>query len=120
MSEKLTPKKRKALEALLTCGDVSQAARVAGVSRESLYRWLKEETFQAALNTGTRQALESLSRTLVTLGEKAADTLRQALEDAHAPAAARVRAADIILARILQLRELVDLDKRLTELEKKQ
>jgi len=54
------------------------------------------------------------------LGEKAADTLRQALEDAQAPAAARVRAADIILARILQLRELVDLDKRLTELEKKQ
>ena len=118
MSENLTPRKRKAIETLLTSGDVTQAARAAGVSRETLYRWLKAPDFQAALNDSTRQALESLSRTLVTLGEKAADTLRQALEDSTLAPGARVRAADIVLARILQLRELVDIETRLAKLER--
>jgi len=118
MSENLTPRKRKAIETLLTSGDVTQAARAAGVSRETLYRWLKAPDFQAALNDSTRQALESLSRTLVTLGDKAADTLRQALEDSTLAPGARVRAADIVLARILQLRELVDIETRLAKLER--
>jgi len=118
MPKNLTPRKRKALEALLTSGDISQAANTAGVSRDSVYRWLRDPDFQTALSNGTQAALQGLSQSLLTLGAAAAKALQVALEDTTAPLTARLRAADIVLTRLLQMRELVDLDKRLTELEK--
>ena len=120
MPKNLTPRKRKALEALLTSGDISQAANTAGVSRDSVYRWLRDPDFQGAMTEGTQAALQGLSQSLLTLGAAAAKTLQAALEDTTAPLAVKLRAADIVLTRLLQMRELVDLDKRLTELEKKQ
>jgi len=118
MNDNLTPKKRKAVEALLTCIDIASAARQAGVSRETMYRWMKEPAFRAALNDASLQALEGLSRTLVNLGEAAARVLQETLDDQTSPAGVRVRAADIVLSRILQLRELVDWDQRLKALER--
>ena len=117
MTDNLTPRQRKAVESLLTTGDISQAAKAAGVSRETLYRWMRQEDFTAALQEAERQALESLSRALVSLGSQATETLQAAMSDTKSPAGARVRAADIVLARLLQLRELVTLEERVTELE---
>lgn len=118
MYENLTPKQRKAIEALLTCGNVSSAALAAGVSRETIYRWAKKDTFLKALRTGTNQALDDLSRLLLSLGETAISTLRIAMENESIPAATKVRAADIVFSRLLQFRELVSLEERITELER--
>ncbi|MBE3143368.1 MAG: hypothetical protein IMZ61_05515 [Planctomycetes bacterium] len=118
MSENLTPRKRKAIEALLTTCDTTQAAQAAGVSRVTIYKWMRDQAFKDALKAGAAEALESLSRSLVSMGEKAVKTLEEALTyDLKAPGA-RVRAADVILSRLLQLRELVDLENRVSELEK--
>lgn len=117
MYENLTPKQRKAIEALLTCGDVSSAARVAGVSRDTIYRWAKKDNFLDALRAGTSQALDDLSRLLLSLGETAISTLRIAMEDDSIPANTKVRAADIVFSRLLQFRELVSLEERVSELE---
>ena len=118
MSENLTPRQRKAVEALLTCCDTSQAAEAAGVSRETVYRWMREPAFREALQEATREALEGLSRELVRLGVKAVQALVEVLDGPEA-AAARVRAADVILGRLLQARELIDMETRLAELERK-
>lgn len=118
MYENLTPKQRKAIEALLTCGDVSSAALAAGVSRETIYRWTKKDTFLEALRDGTSQALDDLSRLLLSLGERAISTLRSAMEDDSIPASTKVRAADIVFSRLLQFRELVSLEERVSELER--
>lgn len=114
----LTPKQRKAVEALLVTGDVTAAAKEAGVSRESLYRWLKQSVFLEAVREAEARALDELSRLLVRLGRSAATTLAKAMSDADVPAATRVRAADVTLARLLQLRELATLEARVTELER--
>ncbi len=79
MPENLTPKQRKAIESLLTNCDTTQAAKAAGVSRETLYRWQREELFRAALNDATRQALEGLSRSLIVLGDAAVNALEETL-----------------------------------------
>jgi phage terminase small subunit len=117
MRENLTPKQRRAIEALLTTGDVTQAAQEARVSRETIYQWMKRPVFRTALRDGTQQALESLSRSLVGLGDKAVKTLADALEDSAAGPSVRVRAADLVLGRLLQIRELVDLEERVCRLE---
>jgi len=118
MYENLTPKQRKAIEALLTCGNVSSAALAAGVSRETIYRWAKKDCFLEALRAGSRQALDDLSRLLLALGETAIATLKIAMEDDSIPAATKVRAADVVFSRLLQFRELVSLEERIDKLER--
>jgi phage terminase small subunit len=115
----LTPKQRKAVEALLITGDVTAAAKEVGVSRETLYRWLKQPHVLEAVREAEARALDELSRLLVRLGRSAATTLARAMSDAETPAATRVRAADVVLARLLQLRELATLEARVVDLERR-
>jgi transposase-like protein len=123
MSQNLTPgtltsKQRKAVEALLTTGEVTAAAQAAGISRETLHRWLKQPLFVQAVRDAETRALDDLSRLLVRLGRTAAATLAKAMSDPTAPWATRVRAADASLGRLLQLRELATLEARVVELER--
>ncbi len=117
MGQGLTPRQQRALQALLSASSLGEAARLAGVHRRTLWRWLRQERFRAALAEAEKEALESLERTLVRLGEKAAATLAAAMDNPKASDAARVRAADVVLSRLLQLRELVALDRRVARLE---
>ena len=114
----LTVKQRKAVEALLTTGEVAAAAQAAGVCRDTLHRWLKQPAFLQAVRDAEARALDDLSRLLVRLGRTAAATLAKAMSDPAAPYATRVRAADASLGRLLQLRELATLEARVAELEK--
>ena len=117
LDQPLTPKQRRAVEALLTTGDVAAAAREAGVGKGSLYRWMKQPAFLAAVREAEASALDELSRMLVRLGRTAAGTLAKAMGDPKAPYPTRVRAADAVLGRLLQLRELATLEARVAELE---
>ncbi len=113
----LTGKRRKAVEALLSTGEVSAAARESGIHRDTLHRWLREPLFLAAVRQAEAAALDELSRLLVRLGRTAAATLAKAMSDPAVPWSTRVRAADASLSRLLQLRELATLEARVTELE---
>ena len=114
----LTPRQRTAVAALLTTGEVTAAAQAAGVSRETLHRWLKQPAFLEAVRAAEAEALDELSRSLVGLGREARATLAAAMQDPSAPWATRVRAADASLGRLLQLRELATLEARVAELER--
>ena len=117
MTKKVTLKQHLALGALLTEADVSKAADAAAVSRTTIYRWLKDPVFQNALSAAESEALAALSRKLVVLGGQAVFVLDDAMRDANTPVSSRIRAADIVLSRLLQLRELVQLDARVAEIE---
>lgn len=116
VTKNLSPKQLKTIETLLTNGSVDSAATAAGVSRNSIYKWFKDETFVSELRKAEAEALTSLSRSLVGLGDKATEALRAALDDIKP--SVRLRAAEIVLGNLLRLRELVDIESRLTALEK--
>lgn len=112
----VTPAQRKAIETMLTTGNMVQAADAAGVNRSTIYRWMADDVFVAALRDAEAEAVQGLSRSLAGLGESAA----QALRDALAPnnkITVRLRAAEIVTDRLLKLRELVDIEARLKALE---
>jgi len=114
----LTAKQQKALDALLRGCTQEAAAREAGVSRRTLGRWLTQNvTFQRALRDAEQEALKRIHRRLVGLAEGACDALGQALRGEAQPA--QVRAADVVLARLMPLRELVEIEERLQALEEK-
>jgi phage terminase small subunit len=114
----LTTKQRKAIGALLTTGEVTTAAREAGVARETLSRWMSEPVFAQAVRDAEARAIDDLSRMLVRLGRTATTTLAKAMSDPATPVATRVRAADVTISRLLQLRELATLEARVTDLER--
>lgn len=114
--KELTQAQQRALEALLLAGSITEAATLAGSTRQALHRWLSDPAFVAALREAETQALAALSRRLVTQGEQAAAALTDALDPSQG-IKDRLRAAEIVLNNLLKLRELLDFEQRLQALE---
>lgn len=112
---KLSPSKRRAIVALLEYGSVSRAAAECKLSRQTVYRWMREHEFELALKQASSAQVAELSRRLTALSIQAVAKLEQLLssESEHQ---ARL-AAESILAHSIRLRELTELEERITNLE---
>ncbi|MGD0462009.1 MAG: helix-turn-helix domain-containing protein [Tepidisphaeraceae bacterium] len=70
-----------ALELLLTGKSIAETARTAGVSRTTIYQWMRNDpVFQAAYNEWHDQLREGSRSRLLLLTEKATDAVEKALE----------------------------------------
>jgi hypothetical protein len=114
---KLTTKQQAAIAALLTARDVRAAAKSAKVGERTLHRWLEDSAFQAALKEAEHTALDIAVRRLTGASQLAIDTLLIVMTNKENAAGTRLRAADVILARLLELRQLATLDERVKHLE---
>ena len=119
-SEDLTVRQEKAIAALLSCRTVAEAAKLAQVGERSIYRWLKQDTFQSHLRRARRQALsESLGR-LQQVADRAVDTLDTILDDKKATAASRVSAVRAAFRFACHGIEIDDFEERLAAVERAQ
>ncbi len=120
MGEKVTdtlqPRQTAAIAALLRTGKAADAAKAGSVTPKTVYAWMRQPAFAAALRAAESEALRGLARRLAGLGDDAADTLRAALADDQ-PMATRLRAAALVLERGPVLFELVNLLERVEALE---
>ncbi len=117
LGDELTPAHRRAIAALLTERDIRSAAKAAGVGERTLYTWLDDSAFRRELKAAESQAIDQAVRRLSELSGTAIDTLKAAMKNRRAATSARVRAADIVLSRLLNLKELHDLESRIAALE---
>jgi len=117
MGDRLPPRKKRAILALVEHGAVSRAADVVGVTRQTLYRWMREPLFRAELQAATGSQVAEASRRLDGLLMRAVDELERLLdsESEHQ----RRLAVDSILSHAARLRELVDIEERITVLEQR-
>lgn len=113
----LRPGQVRAIEALLVSESVPEAARLAGVPQRTLYRWLDEPAFAAALRRAEGRIIDEAARRLTRVAGKAIATLEAILDDPSVPVATRVRAALGVLDQAIRLRELRDVAKRIEQLE---
>lgn len=113
----LTPKQLRAVQALLTAKSIDDAATTAGVGARTLYRWLTEQPFKAALATAEGELLDAATRRLLGLQDAAIETFDDILKSASASQALRLRAAQSVLDYLLKLREQRDVEHRLQALE---
>lgn len=105
----MTPKKEKALAALLVNPTKEAAAAAAGIDSKTLRRYLADPEFQEAykkafsglITDATRQAQQSLSPAL--------STLREIVEDNEQGATVRIQAARSLLEYGLRLTEITDI-----------
>lgn len=117
MDKKLTPKQKIAIEALVLSGDKTQAATAAGISRPTLYKWYALPHFREALSEAVGEMLSSLAGKLVSQSLVAAGVLVEVMNDTEAASSVRVRAADVLLSRMLQVYQLTELEERISRLE---
>jgi transposase len=110
----ISPRKRRAIEALITAKDTSAAAEAAGVSRRTLYRWMDEPAFKAGLNSAEAELEASARRELLSRQKKAIEII-EAVMLSNRPVEA-LRAAQTILDYSLRYKDL-DVERRLAELE---
>lgn len=118
MISNLTPRKEKALRALLVCRTRAEAAAAAGIGESTLREYMKDgefmeryrEAFGSLVQDATRQAQQAINPAL--------STLREIMEDKDEPAQARITAARSNLEYALKLTEQTDILEQLRELEK--
>ncbi|CAN5761503.1 hypothetical protein BH23CHL4_BH23CHL4_29430 [soil metagenome] len=113
----LSAKQMTAIAALLVSGNREQAAKDSGISKGTLYRWLGDAEFIAALRTAEAEALRDVTREMVGLSRLAVSTLRRVMTDEQASMNSQIRAAIAVLTQLPAYRELTDLETRLTDLE---
>ena len=117
-SVNLSPRQHKALRALLAQPTVAKAAVASGVGESTIYKWLGEVAFRAALAQAEGEAVAAAGRRLAALAETALDELARAMVDPMTPAPTRVRAAEVVLNNLLKYREIVQFENRLDALER--
>lgn len=114
----MTPRKEKALSALLVSRTRSEAAQAAGVSESTLRQYMKDpeflerykQAFGEMVADATRQAQQTLSPAL--------SVLKEIMEDRDEQASSRITAARSVLEYSLKLCEQTDILEQLRELER--
>ena len=114
----MTPRKERALQALLVSRTRAEAAATAGIGESTLREYMKnpefmeryKQAFGDMVRDATRQAQQALSSAL--------STLREIMEDRDEQAQARITAARSVLEYSLKLCEQTDVLEQLRELEK--
>lgn len=87
----LTPQQIAALERLLAGETVTDTAKAVKIDRSTLHRWLREDFhFQAALNRGKRELVEAVQARLLTVADKAAAVVGNAVDQGNLNAALAV------------------------------
>ena len=118
--EQLPTGQRSALQLLFSGKSVSETARLVGVSRMTLHRWLKSDpVFQAAYNEWHEQMEESGRSRLLMLTDKATDAVEKALAGGDARTALQLlKGMGLIKAKAVGPTDPEEVE-RVGELEKK-
>jgi hypothetical protein len=102
--------------ALLSHASVEDAARAAGISPSTAWRWMRDEAVLARLREARRDAMNAAMARLQEAAVGAVDCLCQVQRDGESESA-RVSAARTILEQALRAVELGDIQQRLDKLE---
>ncbi len=106
------------MAAVLSAPTLREAARAAGVSEPTAWRYLRAPAVRQELAARQDGILGHVARRLACSMSAALDVLSSIMEDEAANAAPRVSAARAVLESGLRLAELVSLSERVAELER--
>lgn len=90
--------KAKALAALLDSSTLTEAAEKAGLNRQTLYRYMRDDPdFSRAYKEAQERIALEQAETIVEERRRAKDTIFSIMEDRAQPAAVRLKAAQSVL-----------------------
>lgn len=113
----LSTKQKCAIRALLSGASYVDAAKAAGVHENTIGQWMQDDRFLSALHQAESAATMAVSRSLVSIADEAGRVLKNVLTNPQARDSSKVRAADIVLGRLIQIKEMAELEERISRLE---
>jgi hypothetical protein len=116
-TEELTPSQVRAIAALLTEKDVLSAAKAAGIGERTMHRHLQDPAFQKGLRAAEASALDAAVPRLSGAATTAVSVILALMLTRDISASVRLRAATTILEQLVKLRELNELEERVSRLE---
>jgi hypothetical protein len=117
-NKKITPQQQRAIAALLSTKNVAEAASKADVGGRTLHRWIAEDAmFKAALSAAESELIDGATRRLLQYQDAAITVIASIMLDKERPSSVRLRAATAVVDYMLKLRELRNIEERLTALE---
>jgi phage terminase small subunit len=114
--KQLTSQQERLIAALLAGNNIQVAASIAGVSEKTADRWLALPHVQKAYKNAQQVVFDEAINLLITDISDARATLNAIMKDTETPAATRVRAAQILLEKAIDLRKVSDLERQIAEL----
>jgi len=114
----LNPNEKKAIKALLATPSVAAAARRCGLSERTIWRYLNDAEFKAALDDRQDRETRALTAALAGLSSDAMQALHELVTDPTTPPSVRARVA---LGWLRERRDAIELDalaQRVAALEK--
>jgi transposase-like protein len=112
----LNNRQLKAIPILIGCDTVEDAARQIGVTKSTLYEWMKHDEFNQAITSARKKLLDKAMNKLMNTSMKAVITLEKLL-DADSESVRRAAANDV-LGHVLKYRGLMEIEERLETVEK--
>lgn len=112
----ISPKQAKAIPILLSSDCIEVAAKQAGVTKNTIYTWLKQPDFNQALADARKKLLDKALDKLTGISMKAVNTLEQLL-NAESEAVRRAAANDV-LGHAIKYKEVAEIETRLESVEK--
>jgi len=115
----LSRNQKRAIQALMATPSVAAAARRCGLTDRTLWNYLGDPEFKAALDARMDKETTALSASLAGLSKDAMEGLHELVNDREIPPSVRLRA---ILGWLQQRRDVIELDqlvKRMDALEEK-
>lgn len=114
----MSPKKEKALAALLASPTRKEAAERAGISERTLRSYFQDHEFLERYRAAFADVVEEATRRAQKSLSPALSVLKEIMEDEKEPASVRVQAAKCVMDYGLKLGEALDVLERVSELEK--
>jgi len=112
----INPKQAKAIPILLSADCIEVAAKQVGVTKNTIYSWLKQQDFKQALSEARKKLLDKALDKLTGISMKAVNTLEQLL-NAESEAVRRAAANDV-LGHAIKYKEVAEIEARLESVEK--
>ena len=115
--KELTSKQKRALPYLLEARSIEEGCKRGGVSKATVYEWLKDDVFRNELKRQRNSIIDSAVDTLKANIAKATETLVKHLDSERENIS--IRAAESIIAFTQKALEHEELEKRIEALEAK-
>jgi hypothetical protein len=115
-NKNLTERQRRCLPHLISCKNLTEGCRSAGITTECFYTWLEQPSFKAELyklrNAAMSEGLQQLRDAVTHASMKLIELLESSTEET------RRKAACNILEYSLKIEELREIDSRLESIER--
>jgi transposase len=116
-TDKLSARQRLALPVIAAEPTIDGAAEKIGVTRKTIYEWLKREPFKQALEEARKEYVESAFRTMRLAAKQAADKIVKHMDCSDEKVS--LRAAEDIIEFAKEFISLEDYERRIKELEER-